>query len=151
MQSICRHKSAVYMLIIIIITANINKIATSNTLPLQRERGVSFGLISCPAVLRSFAQQLLNAHCSLPPRKVSFLRGTNGHIWTPFWSLGDIRDCEATASLCHKHSSLGKGVHKCGGHLLLSCIFIRYVFEKGKKKICVLLSARALSSAFILH
>lgn len=74
------------MLVIIIIIANINKIAACNALPLQQELGVSFGLRSCPAVSWSLAYQLLRAHCSLSPRNVSFIRGTDGHVCAPFWS-----------------------------------------------------------------
>lgn len=86
-SAFCRYKSAVYMLIIIIIIANTNNIATTNTFPLQWELSLSFGLTTCPTLSGSLAKQLFNDHCSLPPQKVSLIRSADSHVCKPFWGL----------------------------------------------------------------
>lgn len=86
-----RYKSAVYMLIIIIIIANTNNIAASNTFPLPWELRMSFGLTFCPALSGSLEKQLFNDHRSVPPRKVSLIRSANSQVCKPSW--GPVMKC----------------------------------------------------------
>ena len=79
----CRYKSAVYMLIIIIIITNTNNIATNNAFTLQWDLSMSFGLTSCPALSGSLAKQLFNDHCSAPPQTVPFIRSINSRVCKP--------------------------------------------------------------------
>lgn len=118
------------MLIIIIIIANITKITTSNTVPLPREPGVSFGLISCPTILRSLAQAAVKCPLlSTSKGSVIYQKHKCPHMDTirkPL--LRAIAGYEATVSSCHESSPLGERGLKCGGHLVLSCWFIIQCF-----------------------
>lgn len=90
-SALCRYKSTVYMLIIIVIIANTNNTATTNTFPLQQELTVSFELTSYPTLSESLAKQLLNDHCSQPSWEVSFTRSADRHVCKPF--LGPLMRC----------------------------------------------------------